>query len=44
MKRKEAIKKAAARWSRYCDSVLIKIVVTLIFYIAVAIIYPEHYK
>jgi len=48
MKRKEAIKKATERWgrwcSKYCDEVLFKIIITLIFYILVAIIYPEHYK
>lgn len=44
MKRKEAIKKATEKWSHYCDSALMKIIVTLIFYIAVAIIYPEYYK
>ena len=48
MKRKEAIKKATERWSRWCskyaDEALFKIIVTLIFYILVAIIYPEHYK
>ncbi len=48
MKRKEAIKKATAKWSRWCykyaDEALIKIIVTLIFYILVAIIYPKWYK
>lgn len=48
MKRKEAIKKATAKWSRWCykyaDEALIKIIITLIFYILVAIIYPKWYK
>lgn len=48
MKRKEAIKKATERWGRWCykyaDEALFKIIITLIFYILVAIICPEHYK
>lgn len=48
MKRKEAIKKATERWScwcyKYADEALFKIIVTLVFYILVAIIYPKHYK